>query len=237
MREFIPAALDRMGLCCPFILLLILIPALSGAARAAGVKADIVDYFRLYYQQEIVEQPDAQVLEFLGNAAMGKQTPEQVLTPGAARRVIVDRGHGYLQIDDGSNTDQILTMTFYTKSNGSRLIVVAASDCDDACDFDVKFFTPADGYLIPVARQRVMPSIGAALFLKRGRPMPAALAGVEPKVNYVPSRVGTTMTLKPWYGYEVEERMQEQKDTVTRSAIRDIKLRWDRNQGVFVLAP
>jgi hypothetical protein len=222
---------------CRFVLMLMLIPALSSAARAAEVKPNIVDYFRIYYEQEIVKRPHAEVLEFLRNAAAAREAPEQVLAPGKAHFVTVDPRHGYLQIDDGSNTDEILTMAFYTRSDGSRLIVAAASDCDDACDFDVKFFTPADGSLKPVARERVIPPISAAQFIKPGRAMPAALAGVEPNVNYVPARIGTTMTLKPWYGYEVEERMQDQKDTVTRSAIRDIELRWDRNKGVFVAGP
>jgi hypothetical protein len=50
--------------------------------RGGGVKT-ISSTFRLYYQQEIVKRPDAQVLEFLRNA--GRKTPEQVLPPGNAQ--------------------------------------------------------------------------------------------------------------------------------------------------------
>ena len=45
----------------------------------------------------------------------------------------------------------------------------------------------------------------------------------------MPARVGTSLTLKPWYGYEVEEQM----DKKTRAAIQDVVLNWDRISGRF----
>ncbi len=51
-----------------------------------------------------------------------------------------------------------------------------------------------------------------------------------PTFNYVPARVGTALTLKPWYGYEAEEGM----DAATRGAIKEVELKWERAQGVFV---
>ena len=61
--------------------------------------------------------------------------------------------------------------------------------------------------------------------------MPKALALIDPKIDYLPARVGTALTLKPWYGYETEEQM----DAATRSAIQNVELRWDRDKGIFVL--
>jgi hypothetical protein len=61
--------------------------------------------------------------------------------------------------------------------------------------------------------------------------MPKALALIDPKIDYVPARVGTALTLRPSYGYEAEEQM----DAATRSAIQSVELQWDHNQGIFVL--
>jgi hypothetical protein len=143
--------------------------------------------------------------------------------------VIVDRHNGYLRINDGSGTDQIMTMAFYSMSNGSRLIVVGTSDCADACIFAVRLFSPDGKWLRPLPNEPVLPAVSASQFIRAGLPMPKALAGLQPKINYVPARVGTTLTLKPWYGYEVEEQM----DAATRGAIQDVELRWDRKKGTF----
>jgi hypothetical protein len=62
--------------------------------------------------------------------------------------------------------------------------------------------------------------------------MPKALAAAAPSINYLPARVGTTLTLKSWYGYGVEEQM----DDGTRAAIRNVVLDWDAKQGRFVQA-
>jgi hypothetical protein len=218
------------------LVVLAFIAALSHTARAAG-KPDVVDYFKLYYQQQVVKGLGAGALGFLHNAVADHEGPEQVLKPGTARSVIVDRRNGYLQINDGSDTDQIVTMAIYRKADGSKLIVVGSSDCADGCSFEVEFFAPAGDHLEAVPRGRVVPAIGPSQFIKAGRSMPGALAGIEPAVNYIPARVGTTLTLKPWYGYEMEERMEEHKDAATRNAIEDVRLRWDRNKGVFVAAP
>ncbi|HEY4894187.1 MAG TPA: hypothetical protein VII10_20900, partial [Reyranella sp.] len=102
--------------------------------------ADIADYFRLYYAQHVA--PSAQPpLDFLTGSA------EQVLTASAARTVIVDRSNGYLQISDGSRTDQVLTMAVYRKADGSQLLVVGTSDCADACIFSVGFYAIAGDHL------------------------------------------------------------------------------------------
>ncbi len=153
-----------------------------------------------------------------------------MLKPGATRAVIVDRRNGYLRISDSSGTDQELTMAFYTMAGGRRLVVVGSSDCADGCNFLVQFFSADGGGLKPVPRQSVMPAVGPSDFIKAGHPIPKALVGLEPKINYVPARVGTALTLKPWYGYEVEEGM----DAATRGAIQDVELKWERAQGVFV---
>jgi hypothetical protein len=210
-----------------------LIAALAQTARAGGAAADIVDYFKLYYAQTVVKAGDADALEFLRDAAAHHDGPQQVLKPGAARSVVIDRRNGYLRLDDSSNTDQILTMASYSAADGSRLIVVGSSDCADACDFAVRLFVPDGDHLKPAARRPVVPAVSASQFIRAGRPMPKALAAIQPKINYVPARVGTGLTLKPWYGYEAEEQM----DGAARSAIQDVELRWDRDQGIFVKAP
>ena len=199
----------------------------SGAA-ASVANLSIVDYFKLYYGSQVTH-PEAGAAEFLRNAAANHESADQVLKPAASRELIVDPRHGYLQIADSSNTDQVLTMAFYTRADGNRLIIAATSDCADACDFAVQFFVPGSGGMKEVARQSVVPPVGSSQFIKPGHPIPKALVGAEPKVNYVPARVGTSLTLKPWYGYEIEEQM----DPATRGAIRDVALRWDRAKGAF----
>ena len=89
----------------------------------------------------------------------------------------------------------------------------------------------ATSHLLPVSSNTVFPPIGPKQFIKPGLAMPQRLASLTPAINYVPARVGTTLTLKPWYGYEAEEQM----DRATRSAIRDVVLDWDARQGRFVL--
>ena len=153
-----------------------------------------------------------------------------MLKPGATRAVIVDRRNGYLGISDSSGTDQELTMAFYTMAGGWRLVVVGRSDCADGCNFLAQFFSADGGGLKPVPRQSVMPAVGPSDFIRADHPIPKALVGLELKINYVPARVGTALTLQPWYGYEVEEGM----DAATRGAIQDVELKWERAQGMFV---
>ena len=208
-----------------------LVAAVAQIAQAGGPRADIVDYFAWYYQQQVVKGGDAGALDFLRDAASQHASPDQVLQPKWSSSVTVDRRNGYLQIDGNSGTDQTLTIAFYTTADGKRLIVAGRSDCADACDFAVQFFIP-DGYqLTPIPLRRILPVISPSQFIKPGRQMPKALASLQPKINYLPARVGTTLTLKPWYGYETEEQM----DAATRSAIQNVELEWDRKQGIFVL--
>jgi hypothetical protein len=63
--------------------------------------------------------------------------------------------------------------------------------------------------------------------------MPNRLKSIAPSIDYLPARVGTTLTLKPWYGYEAEEQMS----ATERSAIRSVVLHWDRARGRFVMQP
>ena len=210
-----------------------LVAALSQIAQAGATRAaDIADYFALYYQQQVVKGADTDALGFLRDAAAQHASSEQALKPRWSRSVTVDRRNGYLQIDGNSGTDQTLTMAFYTKADGKRLIVVGSSDCADACVFAVQLFVPDGNQLKPAPRQPILPVVvSASQFIKSGRQMPKALALIDPKINYVPARVGTALTLKPWYGYETEEQM----DAATRSVIQNVELQWDRNQGIFVL--
>lgn len=200
-----------------------------GLAQMA-YRADISSYFSSYYQQQVVDGADPGSLDFLRDAARSHQSALQVLKPSASRSVIVDRHSGYLQIDDSSGTDQILTMGVYDKADSGRIIVAGISDCADACDYAVEIFIANGARLKPLARTPILPVISPAQFIQPGHPMPKALASIEPKIDYLPARTGTTLTLKPWYGYEAEEQM----DAATRSAIRNVTLEWDRNQGIFV---
>jgi hypothetical protein len=82
-----------------------------------------------------------------------------------------------------------------------------------------------------MATDAVLPAIAPAQFIKRGQPMPKRLASITPKINYEPARVGTTLTLTPWYGYEAEETMHR----ATRAAIRKVVLAWDATRGRFII--
>lgn len=122
-------------------------------------------------------------------------------------------------------------MALYLKTDRSPLLVVGASDCDDACDFSVEFFAVSNDRLRSVPSADVVPTIEPKEFIKPGHAMPKALASLVPSINYVPARVGNSLTLSPWYGYEVEEQM----DRVTKAAIRrNLVLGWDGKQGRFV---
>jgi hypothetical protein len=200
------------------------------AVPVSATAGDIADDFKMYYGQQIAGGAYKGPLGFLRDAAAANASAEQVLKVSPARAVIVDRRNGYLQITDGADTDQILTMAIYRKADGSTLLVVGSSDCADACDFSVELFLASDGRLQPIARDTVLPAIAPAQFIRPGLAMPKRLASVAPKVNYVPARVGTTLTLTPWYGYEIEETM----DRATRAAIRKIVLTWDGARGRFV---
>ena len=48
--------------------------------------------------------------------------------------------------------------------------------------------------------------------------MPDRLKSIVPSIDYLPARQGTTLTLKPWYGYEAEEQMRG----VERNAIKRV---------------
>ena len=144
--------------------------------------------------------------------------------------MIEDRRNGYLQISDSSDTDETLTMAIYRKADGSPLIVVGSSDCADGCSFAVEFFGVSGDRLTPIPQSAVVPPIAANDFIKLGQQTPRHFVSITPELNYVPARIGTSLMVSPWYGYESEE----QTDKKERSAVRDIVLSWDRNQGRFV---
>jgi hypothetical protein len=197
---------------------------------AAPANEDIAGYFRMYYVQHVAGGSYTGPLDFLSEAAGAHADASTLLKASSSRYVIVDRGHGYLQIDDGSGTEQILTMAVYDKADGSRLLIVGSSNCADGCNFSVEVFVASADRLQPVPRHEVIPDIGARQFIKPGRPAPRELAATSPSIDYRPARLGTTLTLKPWYGYELEERMSR----TTRAAIRNVVLDWDARQGRFV---
>jgi hypothetical protein len=201
-------------------------------AAVAAPNQDIADYFKMYYEQRIVGGSYRGPLDFLGDAAAAHVDVTTVLKAARSRIIIVDRGNGYLQIDDSSGTDQILTMAVYRKTDGSPLLVVGSSNCADGCTFSVEFFVATADRLQSVPLDAAVPAIGAKQFIRPGHLMPKALAAAQPLVNYLPARVGTTLMLKPWYGYEAEEGMTG----ATRAAIRNIVLDWDATQGRFVNA-
>lgn len=212
--------------------------AFAPLAAAAGPSAtqtsmiDIAECFKLYYRQQMASEQYQQPLTFLQTAAMAHADAETLLKAGPSRSVIVDRGNGYLRIDDTSTsgTDQILTMAVYRKADGSLLLVVGGSDCDDACEFSVELFVASTDHLQPVPLHAVIPAIEPKRFIKPGQPMPKKLAANSPTINYVPARVGTALTLTPWYGYETEETM----NSAARAAIRNLVLDWDAKEGRFV---
>ena len=110
-------------------------------------------------------------------------------------------------------------------ADGSQLLVIGTSDCADACGFSVGFYAISGSHLHTIDHDAVVPAIDPARFIKIGHAGPKN----EPTINYVPARVGTTLTLKPWYGYEVEETMSKP----TRASIHDVVLTWDRTSGRF----
>ncbi len=209
------------------ILIAAVVGVLFAGAPAADAENSISDYFRMYYAQQVSGGGYKGPLDFLRDAG----SADKALKTSASRRVIIDRPNAYLQIDDSAGTDQTLTMAVYRKADGATLLVVGSSNCADACDFSVEFFAATADSLRSIPRDAVVPSIEAKQFIKPGHPMPKALASIEPSVNYLPARIGTTLTLAPWYGYEVEEQMS----SVTRSAIRNVVIDWDARQGRFAV--
>jgi hypothetical protein len=143
-----------------------------GRVSKARAGDDIVGYFDLYYQQQVVGTSYQGPLGFLHDAATQHFSAAQVLKASSARIVIEDRRNGYLQIDDSSDTDQILTMATYRKADGSSLLVVGSSDCADGCSFSAEFFTRSGSRLDPVAADKVVPTIPPAQFIKPGSPAP-----------------------------------------------------------------
>jgi len=195
------------------VLVLVLCSALPASA------ADITDYFRLYHAQHIAPSKVARVLDLLD------ETPAKILTASPSRQVTIDRANGYLHVVDSSGTDQVLTAALYRKSDGEQLLAVGGSNCADACNFSIGFFAISGDRLQPVALDAVVPAVEPSRFIKPGRTGP----GNAPEINYVPARVGTSLTLKPWYGYEVEAQMSK----ATRAALQDVVLTWDRASGRF----
>lgn len=206
----------------------VLIAVCCSAAVAAD--NDIADDFRMYYRQQVATGSYQGPLDFLHDAATAHMDVEKLLKPSASRAVVIDHSNGYLQIDDSTGTDQILTMAVYRKRDGSLLLVAGSSNCADACDFAIQLYAASADGLRPVALDAVLPAIEPKEFIKPGHPMPNALASIAPSINYLPARIGTTLTLKPWYGYETEEQM----DRATRSVIRNVVLYWDSKQGRFM---
>jgi hypothetical protein len=190
---------------------LALLLALFWAAPASA--ADIVDQFKVY------------LAGYKGSFEFLQSGADKALVASSARQVVVDRANGYLQIYDGAGTDRILTMADYRKADGGEVLVVGSSDCADACIFTIEFFAATAGSLKPVATEAMVPTVVPSRFIKPGRIGPKN----EPTINYVPARVGTSLTLKPWYGYEVEETMPK----AVRESLQDVVLNWDRAQGRF----
>jgi hypothetical protein len=201
------------------------------AVPAAAAGGDIAGFFAMYYEQQIAGAVYKGPLDFLRDAAARHAGSDKVLQSDASHAVTVDRANGYLQISDSAGTDQVLTMALYRKSDGGLVLAVGSSNCADACTFVVEFFAASGDRLLPLARDTIVPAIEPAQFLKPGQAVPKMLASRSPSINYVPARIGTTLTLKPWYGYEIEAQMDE----ATRRAIRDVALAWDRTQGRFLM--
>jgi hypothetical protein len=206
-------------------------PILS--AMTALASGGIDDDFRMYYRQRVLDAPYHGPLGFLQEAAAAHTDAEKMLKAGASRTAMLDRGNGYLQIEDSSNTDQILTMAVYPKTGGTLLLIVGSSDCDDVCEFSVEPFVVSANDLQAVPLHSVIPAIEPRQFIKPGHTMPKELATITPSIDYVPARIGTTLTLKPWYGYEAEVQMK----TGTRAAIGNVVLDWDADLGRFALRP
>ena len=141
--------------------------ALLCIVSPACAATDIVTCFGLYYQQEIIATSYQGPLDFLRDSHHA--TAQEVLKASATRAVIADQRNGYLQIDDSSGTDQVLTMAIYRKADGSSVLVVGSSNCADACTFAVQFFSISDWHLVEIAPDAIVPSIAPAQFIKPGR--------------------------------------------------------------------
>jgi hypothetical protein len=205
--------------------------AIAGGARYATAAEDMAGYFARYYRQQVAGAAYHGPLDFLQDAATAHKSAGEVLRSTASHAVLIDNANGYLRIDDGAGTDQALTMAVYRRADGGRLLVVDSSNCADACDLAVEFFAPGADKLDPVAPDAVLPRIAPQQFLQPGRQMPDRLRALAPSIDYLPAQHGTTLTLKPWYGYEAEEQLSD----ADRSAIRSIVLHWDRVGGRFVM--
>jgi hypothetical protein len=207
--------------------------AIACGLRHATAGEDMAMYFQSYYRQQIAGATYHGPLAFLQDAAAAHKGANEVLRPTSSRSVLIDASNGYLRIDDSAGTDQVLTMAVYRRADGGRLLVVDSSNCADACELSVEFFAPVAGRLESVNRDAVLPRIEPQQFVQPGHRMPDRLKSIAPSIDYLPARQGTTLTLKPWYGYEAEEQMS----ATERSAIRSIVLQWDRERGHFVTQP
>jgi hypothetical protein len=194
---------------------------------------DMAGYFESYYRLQVVGGTYPGPLDFLQDSAAAHRGAGEVLRRSTSRSVLIDSANGYLRIDDSAGTDQALTMAVYRRADGGHLLVVDSSNCADSCEFSVEFFAPSADRLDPVAHDGVLPRIVPQQFVRPSHRMPDRLKSIVPKVDYLPARQGTTLTLKPWYGYEAEEQMRDTE----RSAIRSIVLQWDRERGRFVMQP
>jgi hypothetical protein len=210
---------------------LVLLFAVAGGAGYATAGEDMAGYFARYYGQRIAGAAYHGPLDFLQDTAAAHKSAGEVLRSSASHAVLIDNANGYLRIDDGAGTDQALTMAVYRRADGGRLLVVDSSNCADACDLAVEFFAPGADKLDPVKPDAVLPPIAPQQFIKPGQHMPARLKATAPSIDYLPAQHGTTLTLKPWYGYEAEEQMSDTE----RSAIRSVVLHWDRVGGRFVM--
>lgn len=207
-------------------LFVLLLPYATAAQQPA---TDIVLAFRLYYDQQVV--PDySGPLDLLSDAVAAHVAAERVIAASASREVVIDKPNGYLQISDSSSTDQTLTLALYRRVEGPPLLVVESANCADACKFQVQFFDVTGGKLLAVPQTALVPSVAATEFIEPAKTAPAAIEGASPAVDYQPARNGTSLILKPWYGYEIEEKL----DDAGRASIREVELKWDRAQGRFI---
>lgn len=190
---------------------LVLIAALLWAAPASA--ADIVDHFKAY------------LAIYKGTFEFLQVGADKALTSGPESEAVINRANGYIQIIGRAGTDRVLTMADYHKADGGEVLVVGSSDCADACDFTIEFFSAAATGLQPLAKETMVPEVAPSRFIKSGCTGPTN----APTINYVPARIGTSLTLKPWYGYEVEEQMSK----AVRDSLQDVVLSWDRVHGRF----
>ncbi len=59
-------------------------------------------------------------------------------------------------------------------------MAVGSSNCADACKFQVQFFDFANGKLLPVPTDSIVPPVAAAEFIEPGKPAPKALKAPRP---------------------------------------------------------